>query len=188
MKTIDDVSLNDLLPYSIKDDANVKAIVEAIDPQLRAFAKEVDTPSLYVNIDKLPSLVLDHLAVQYDVSAWRDSWSVELKRKVLKNAIADKRKVGTKSAVLNAISSFGSAASIVEWWEIEPKGEPHTFTVYVNLQNATGAVTDEAQEDVMLLLDNAKPARSHYTMVIADKAETGINFTAIMRPCIFARI
>lgn len=188
MKSLEDTHLKDILPEYLRGDKTIADCADAINPHLKSIAEKVDVPSLYANFDKLPSLVLDHLAIQYDVSTWRDDWNVETKRNVLKTAIADKRKVGTKRAVLEAIKSFGSIASIVEWWETEPKGEPHTFTVYVNLANSTGKVTEQTQEDVIHLLDGAKPLRSHYNLVLSDHAETGINLTAIVRACIFARI
>ena len=188
MKTLDDVVLSDLLPDSITKDENVKAAAEAIDPQLRAISEKIDIPSIYFNIDKLPSGVLDHLAKQYDVTVWRDSWTVSLKRSVLKTAISEKRKKGTKAAVLDALASISSAATIVEWWETNPKGTPHTFTINATQSKIEGVIDAEMQEDLFALIDDAKPLRSHYNFVLQQNATGGINVYGCLRAMSYASI
>nr|DAH50782.1 MAG TPA: tail protein [Caudoviricetes sp.] len=188
MKTLDDVVLSDLLPDSISKDENVKAAAEAIDPQLRAVSENVDIPSIYVNIDKLSSGVLDHLAKQYDVTVWRDSWTVSLKRSVLKTAISEKRTKGTKAAIIDALASISSAATIVEWWETNPKGTPHTFTINATQSKIEGVIDEEMQEDLFALIDDAKPLRSHYKFVLQQNASGGINVYGCMRAISYASI
>lgn len=188
MKTLNDVKLSDLLPDSISKDEGVSAAAEAIDPQLKAIADKADLPSIYASIDNLPSLVLDHLAVQYDVTVWRDSWPISLKRSVLKTAISDKRKKGTVSAVKAALASISSAAEIVEWWQTNPKGTPHTFSIFATQSKIEGVVDAEMQEDLFALIDDAKPLRSHYSFVLQDSLNGGINITGCMRVLTYASV
>lgn len=187
MKTIDDVSLIDIMPDSISRDTNVASAAVSIDKQLHVLAGYVDIGSLIANINKLPSAVLDHMAAEYDVTVWRDSWSVEMKRSVLKNAIADKRTKGTRAAVVGALASLGSSASIVEWWQETPKGKPHTFKVYATLPK-TGALDAEVQEDLIKLIDDAKPLRSHYDFILQQSVDGGVGVCAYIRPLTVARI
>lgn len=188
MKTLDDVKLSDLLPDSLSKDKVISAAAEAIDPQLKAISEKVDIPSIYANIDNLPSLVLDHLAVQYDVTVWRDSWPLTLKRSVLKTAISDKRKKGTVSAVKSALASISSAAEIVEWWQTNPKGQPHTFTIFATQSKIEGVVDAEMQEDLFALIDDAKPLRSHYSFILQDNLNGGINISGCMRVLTYASV
>lgn len=188
MKTIDDIKLIDIMPDSIAHDKNVSASATAIDEQLRAVAKNVDIGALIVNIDKLPSAALDHLAAQYDVSVWRDSWAVQLKRSVLKSALATKRKRGTRGAVLKAVESLGSSASIVEWWEKTPKGDPHTFTIFATLSKASGGIDAEKQEDLIRQIDDAKPFRSHYELVLCQSVDGGIGVYGCVRTMTVVRV
>ena len=188
VKTIENVKLIDTLPGSIAKDANIEAVAHALDRPLQEIAKSVDIPAIYASIDKLPSTVLDHLAVSWDATVWRDSWPVELKRSVLKTTISEKRKKGTVKAVKDALASISSAASIVEWWQTEPKGPPHTFTIYATQADIEGTIDAEMQEDVIALIDDAKPIRSHYDFVIQNKAKSTINVTAMVRPLTFAKI
>lgn len=188
MKDIETVSLLDLLPDSISSDDKVRGAAQAIDPQLRTVATKVDIPSVYVSIDQLTSTQLDHLAVAWDVTVWRDSWPIALKRSVVKAAIAEKRKKGTVKAVKEALSSLSSAASIVEWWQTEPKGKPHTFTIYATQASVEGTIDAEMQEDIIAQIDDAKPLRSHYSFVIQNSLKGGVNAFACIRPVTVAKI
>lgn len=188
MKTIEDVGIIDTLPGSLAKDANIQAIAKALDRPCQSLAQSVDVPAIYASIDALPTTVLDHLAVSWDATVWRDSWPVELKRSVLKTTISEKRKKGTVKAVKDALASISSAASIVEWWQTEPKGTPHTFTIYATQADIEGTIDAEMQEDVIALIDDAKPVRSHYDFVIQNKAKSTINMTACVRPVCYAKI
>lgn len=188
MKDLESVSLLDLLPDSLTGDEKVRGAAEAIDPQLRLAAAKVDLPSIYVSIDQLTSAQLDHLAVAWDMTVWRDYWPVSLKRSVLKAGIAEKRRKGTVGAVKDALSSISSAASIVEWWQMEPKGQPHTFTIYATQADIEGTIDAEMQEDIIALIDDAKPLRSHYNFVIQNKIKSGINAYAGLRVATVAKI
>lgn len=187
-KDIENISLLDILPDSITGDEQVRGAAQAIDPQLRLAASKTDLPSLYASVDHLTSVQLDHLAASWDATVWRDSWPVALKRSVLKATISEKRKKGTVKAVREALSSISSAASIVEWWQTEPKGTPHTFTIYATQSDIEGVIDAEMQEDLIGLLDDAKPLRSHYTFVMQTKIKGGLNAYACMRPVTVAKI
>lgn len=188
MKTLDDVKLSDVLPDSISKDENVAASAKAIDPQLKLIAEKIDIPSLYINIDRLESTQLDHLAMQYDVTVWRDSWPVAVKRSVLKTAISEKRKKGTVSAVKNALASVASQATITEWWQKEPKGTPHTFEIVVTQSSIDGLVPTELQEDLISLIDDAKPLRSHYEFIVQRNLTSGINIWGGINHLIYASV
>lgn len=188
MKTLDGVKLKDLLPDSIAKDGNVEASSEAIDPHLKFIAEHSGIPSIYIDIDNLSSVALDHLAKQYDISVWRDGWNVSLKRSVLKTAIADKRKKGTIGAVKKALQSLGSAASIVEWWQTTPKGEPHTFTIYATQPEFDGVIPAEMQEDIIGMIDDAKPLRSHYNFVVSQDYRGGIGVYGCVRVLAFSSV
>lgn len=182
MKTLKDIKLRDITPDSIKDDANVKAAETAIDPQLQVIEQNIELPALYANIDKLPSKALDHLAVQYDISVWHQAWNITVKRSVLKAEISAKRKKGTVYAVKEALKSIGSASSITEWWQTEPKGIPHTFTINVTAAKIDGILDVEMQDYIVSLIDDAKPKRSHYEFVLSKSMTGTAGFCGIARP------
>ena len=44
------------------------------------------------------------------------------------------------------------------------------------------------QEDIIALIDDAKPVRSHYAFVIVKETTGGIGLEGWVRPCTYARI
>lgn len=180
MKTLDDVSLLDILPEGLE----VKDEARAIDPQLRAI--DTDAPLIYTSIDALSSGILDHLAAQYDVAVWRDDWPDNVKRSVLKTAIADKSRKGTVASVKNSLSSLWSAVSIKEWWQYG--GAPHTFKIFVAQSKIEGHVAADVQEDILAAVDDAKPARSLYDFIIVQPLDGVLNMCGIVRSATYARI
>ena len=177
-----------LIPESIVSDQNVEAAAKAFDEQIQALIDRQSRVHLLSNIDNFSSIELDHLAVQFDLDVWRDTWPIAMKRNVLKTSIQIKRKKGTVAAVEDALSSIGSAASIVEWWQTEPKGKPHTFTIYATQAEFEGTITDEMQEDLVAMIDDAKPLRSHYDLVIQHIAKGGVYLSGVARPLSFVKL
>ena len=170
MKTIADISLKDLLPHGIGADANVQAAAQSLDPHLQAIGKTSDAVAIYANVGALTHQMLDALAVQFDATNWKDSWSREVKISVLKTVIANKRKVGTLKAVRAAIESFGNKAQIVEWFNETEQGDPHTFKIYL----LYGGNEIEVTDDISRAINLAKPARSHYTIIAVEEVKSGI--------------
>ncbi|WP_077073652.1 phage tail protein I [Mailhella massiliensis] len=188
MKTLDDIRLSDVLPDSIARDAKVSAAATAIDPYLAAVASGRELPAIYASLSRLTGAQLDHIAKQWDVSVWRETWTDDVKRSVLSTAIIDKRKKGTVSAVKGALASISSIATIREWWQESPKGTPHTFTVYATLSDIDGSLDTETQEDLFALIDDNKPLRSHYEFVLQHMGLGQIGMVGAARPLVFAKL
>lgn len=186
MKRLDEIAIADLMPDSISGDAQVSATSRAIDPQLKAISEAVDEPLILPAIDSLGTGVLEHLAVQYDVTAWDSAWPISTKRAVLKTAIADKRKKGTRGAVERAIEAVAPIATLTEWWQKTPRGTPHTFEIDV-LQDGS-AVDPETQTNVIAQVEEAKPVRSHYTFTTIQEAGSGFYFAGVLRAISYARV
>lgn len=187
MKRLDEITIADLMPDSISGDSEVSATAQAIDPQLKAISEAVDRPLILAAIDELSAGVLEHLAVQYDVTAWNSAWPIDTKRAVLKTAIADKRKMGTRGAVQRAIEAVAPIATITEWWQ-DTSGEmpPHTFKI--DLLQQGSAVDSETQESVISQVNEAKPVRSHFTFTVEQTAESGFYFAGVIRSIAYARV
>lgn len=187
MKTLYDVNLKDILPYSISKDENVIACCEAIDSQLQLNSSKLDSLYIYKNIDTLSSNILDHLATQYDAPSWNYGWNVSLKRSVIKTIIENNRKKGTVAAVKEALLSLGSAAQIKEWWQEDPKGTPHTFKIHVTLPEYNGIVSTDMQNDLIKMIDDVKPLRSHYDLIMSDTFSNKIGIHGEFRTAILNR-
>lgn len=187
MKTLNDIVLRDILPDSIKRDIAVRDSAAAIDPELKKIAAATNLAAVFASIDRLTSLQLDHLAAGFDVTTWRDTWSIDVKRRVAKVLATQKNRMGTLSAVKEVLSSLGASVRITEWWQETPKGIPHTFKVVATLSSLPGALDIQTQEDFFALLDEAKPARSHYTFTISQNGSGNLYLSAAGRAVVFAR-
>lgn len=182
-------SLLDILPDSLASDETIVAMSQAIDDELKELVPLCYTPLIYSRIDELNSRVLDHLAWQYNADTWRDSWPETIKRAVIKSVIRNKRLKGTRGAVEEAVSSLGSAVKITEWWETEPKGEPHTFSIISTVNDFNGSVpAAEMIDDIIQRIDSVKPTRSHYTFSQALTANAGLGLAGGMRSITYKRL
>jgi len=187
-KKLLDQTLLENLPGSLLTSSVVTKAAEAIDPELRAVTEGAGRPLLHARIAELSSRQLDHLAVQFDLNPWRDTWPVDVKRRIVRQMVPQKARVGTLSAVRAALASLGSASSVREWWQKTPKGEPHTFEVVATLPEVAGQLDAQTQEDLFALIDEAKPVRSHYTFTLATAMDAGICFGGAFGCASFARL
>ena len=187
MKTLNSIELINLLPSSISEDLEVQKAASSIDPELKKVSGSLYLGAIFANVNKLNSRQLDHLAYCFDLNTWRDSWPIDRKRAVATTVVAQKCRMGTLSAVKKVLASLGSAVAITEWWQKNPKGEPHTFEVTASVGQIEGGLAEEAQEDFFRLLDEAKPVRSHYTFTLVQSCLGKITFSTQFRSATFIR-
>lgn len=188
MKSLSETKLTDILPPNLAADKGIAAFAAVFDSQFRYLVENIEQPAIYACIDSLSGGLLDHLAVQYDVEPWREAWPVEMKRNVIRATYMTLCKRGTVEAVKAAVSALGSAVQIVEWWQTEPKGVPHTFKVVATLGAYDGVLSSDLQNDLIALIDNAKPVRSHYTLELRDTLDGGVGTVGVMEEAVVARI
>lgn len=177
-----------LVSDSLMSDANVRAATDAIDLQLARVDDLTDVPTVLARLDELGSDQLLHVATAVDAAVWREGWPIALKRKITKSAITDKRKKGTLLAVREAVKSIASAVKIVEWWQENPPAPPHTFKIEALLGQIEGVLETEAQDDLIALIDDAKPVRSHYTFTLIRTREARVGVTGAFRAVVYSRI
>lgn len=188
MKSLAETKLTDTLPPNLAKDEGVVALAAVFDALFQQLVENIEQPAIYARMDSLTSAQLDHLAVQYDVEPWRESWPAAMKRSVIKATYMNLSKRGTVAAVKAAVSALGSAVKITEWWQMEPKGVPHTFVVEANLGSFEGVLSSDLQNDLIALIDNAKPVRSQYTLKLRDSIEGGVGTVGLMENAVVARI
>lgn len=116
-----------------------------------------------INVDSIPDVFLDFLAVQLSVDYWRFDWVPSLKRSRLKQAFDQHRKKGTPYAIKKALEPFGYAVKLVEWWQTNPVGIPGTF--YLELDLVGKELTEETYKEVNRLIDETKPASRRISSV-----------------------
>ena len=112
-----------------------------------------------------------------------------MKRARIATAIEIQRRKGTAKSVRDVVAAFGGYVAIREWWQTDPPGEPHTFSLVLNLGTLTGELTSAAYVDAIIAeVVRTKPARSHFTFTQAVEAAGRVGVTGFARPMIYARV
>lgn len=158
-----------LLPPPLRRDLNCRAL-ETIVARLSTLDL---TPLVLYDVDNVPASLLPYLAEQFNVlgdAGWDVADTDDERRELIKEAIALHKLKGTRYSVRRALDLIGIVAIVVEWWERDPQGVPHTFSIALSLKDQpAGAPAIDAQllARIQRVVSFWKPARSHYTMAVS---------------------
>ncbi len=136
-------------PDSLKTDANMLSLAKLTAEYLEKRIEETDKLYIYSAIDTLPEELLDILAYDFKVDWWDYNYSLDEKRRTLKNSFIVHKRLGTKSAVETAISAIYPDTTVREWWEYG--GKPYYFKLIINIRDA---VIDPTKHDRVIQLTN----------------------------------
>ena len=139
---------------------------------------------------RCPIELLPYLAWALSIDTWSADWPEAVKRARVRRAMAIQRRKGTVRSIRDVIASFGGAVAIREWWQLDPPGEPHTFSLVVNLTGAdTGGISDAGYADAVIEeIQRTKPVRSHFTFTQALDAKGGLVAVGAARPAALTRL
>lgn len=141
------------------------------------------------NPDKCPVHLLPWLAWTFGLESWDNTWSESIKRARIREAIPIAKSKGTLGSIRRLLKSYGGNIAIREWWQTEPKGEPHTFEIVLTLSGNDGeAATAEFITSVMRDIDRTKPVRSHYTATQGVQFNQKISAYGFMRIVAYTRL
>lgn len=141
------------------------------------------------NPDTCPVELLPYLAWALSIDSWSSAWSETVKRARVRQALAIQRRKGTSSSVRDVIESFGGVVAIREWWQMAPPGEPHTFSLVLNVTDDQGAPADAGYVDAVIAeVYRTKPVRSHFTFSQALSTAGALGLVAAARLAVHARL
>ena len=144
-------------PEVLKSDPRVDAFVLALAKIFADRQDEINSITLYSNIDGLSEPILDVLAKDFKIDWWDPEYTVEEKRQTLKDSWYVHRHMGTRGAVERAISAIYPDTTLEEWFEYD--GEPYHFRLWVNLSDDD--VDSDRMRRVLSRLEIYKNLRSH---------------------------
>ena len=93
-------------PIALQKDPKTVALGQAIAKVMESRQDEIDSLRIYTRIDELPEWLLDILARDFAVDWYDRSYTLEEKRKTIKDSFYVHRHRGTKAAVERAISAI----------------------------------------------------------------------------------
>ncbi|GAB6264518.1 phage tail protein I [Photobacterium sp. R1] len=129
------------------------AIASAITPELPVTIRDLWDPW------QCPAAFLPYLAQSFSVDRWDANWSEQEKRAAIDAAFFVHKHKGTIAAVRRVVEPLGFLIDVIEWWEKSPQGPPHTFELSVGILDK--GITDEVYAQMVALIYDAKPLRSH---------------------------
>ncbi|MCL2876644.1 MAG: phage tail protein I [Betaproteobacteria bacterium] len=129
------------------------------------------------DVENCPAAALPWLAWELSVDEWDTAWDEATQRRVIAESIQIHRKKGTRGAVEQALACLGHTGKITEWWQMSPRGEPHTFIADVEVDNR--GIDLDAQEAIERQIIAVKPARSHFAMRLIATSRGTISLGAV---------
>lgn len=163
MINIYNLNIVDILPESLKNDPEVKALADAITPEFQSIAAEIEKSMIIALIDQQPEDVVDYLAWQYKVDFYDQTLPIEKKRELVKNSPSWHMRKGTPSAVEEVVTAAFDEAFVSEWFEYD--GSPYLFKI-----TTKDAVTDQKKLDELIrAVNSVKNTRSRLEEVVIER-------------------
>lgn len=153
-------SLLDLLPSSIKSDAQIQYAAQALDAELQLLNVAINECLILSRVDELAEEVLDQLAYDLHVEWYDATADIAVKRALIKNSDLVHRYLGTPYAVKQVIQDYFGDGTVEEWFDYE--GDPYHFRV----QTENSAITGALAEQFARAVEKVKNTRSIMDSVI----------------------
>lgn len=159
MTNLADLKLLDILPSSISNDDQMRAMAEAIQPELDAIQQAIPFIELYSRIDELPESILRMLAWEHRVYRyeWQLADTIEEKRQLVKDSFELNIRRGTRWSIERIFEILNINATLQEWFEYG--GNPFYFRLSVYEKNGQ-APTPEQLSLLFNMVSKYKPLRS----------------------------
>lgn len=161
IKTLQNISLRDIIPENLYQDSNIKALVSAIDPELKLITQASNDTLILTRINELPEYMLDILAWQLHVDFYDLAKTLNMKRELVLNSLIWHSKKGTSWAIVKALEMLGISAQVIPWYEYN--GNPYSFKVVGTLEDDYYRLsgTDNITSNIRRAVEEAKSARSY---------------------------
>ena len=149
-------------PIALQKAPKTVALGQVIAKVMESRQDEIDSLRIYTRIDELPEWLLDILARDFAVDWYDRSYTLEEKRKTIKDSFYVHRHRGTKAAVERAISAIYPNPKVLEWFEYG--GDPYHFKLRITVDFA--AINEAKHQQVLQKIICYKNLRSHLDSVI----------------------
>lgn len=158
MIKLQDAELADVLPPYIKSDVDIQAISYAYKMAMRKLLEFARMSGLHANIDKLPSEIIDLMALELRAMYYDETADIRIRRNIVRNAMSWRMKQGTGAAVRSLLETVFKAGEVTEWYQ--SGGMPGTFGI-----NTGEELGQESVQQFSKILEEIKPLRAHLTGV-----------------------
>lgn len=146
IKNLQCAKITDCMPRILTEQDWVKAIADAALKLHKQTMEFTQGSQVFTSIDTVSEEVLDSMALEFNISWYRQDSPIQVKRDVIKASYAVHAKLGTPWAIEKLMSDFYGPVEVREWWEYG--GEPGHFKLIC----ANEEVTNTKKEEAMALL------------------------------------
>lgn len=149
---LSDLEFIKLLPQFMRNDDAVRGLAAGIDSIVPQLAADIEKLSTWDRIDDLSEAELDELAWELNVLWYDTAAPIDVKRNVIRNSDEVYKKLGTKWAVENVITTYFGDGYIEEWFQYG--GNPGCFRVY----STNPTISESKIAEFMNILNKVKRA------------------------------
>lgn len=162
MIKLHDSNITDILPEFLAKKPEVIALGYALSMAIQRLLGYCQNIGIYNSIDTLPEQVLDLLAVELKTQYYDDTFSIEIKRALIKNTLNWYMYAGTVAAVTELVNAIFGDSEIEEWFDYG--GDPYHFKIRTANINST----DEMIQLVTNLVKSVQNVRSELEEVTVE--------------------
>lgn len=169
IKSLAEARITDALPRALGQRDHVKALSDAVGVCTEKILCFADESQIYTALDTANEKILDTLAVNWKIDWYDSGMDLEQKRRVVKNAIAARKVMGTAAAVNLQADAIYPGAGIEEWFLYG--GRPGCFRLVIPLGD--GGLTGDEFRRLLRGMEWTKNARSHLEHTLITRECTG---------------
>ena len=119
--------LTDCLPENLRNHQEIQALAYAIGNQVIKLVQMADGVGVFCALDHMDHQALDYLAVEFRIVTYEQSYPIETKRALIRNAMGVSAHLGTAAAVQQVATTIFGESRVEEWFDYG--GEPYHFRV-----------------------------------------------------------
>ena len=144
-----------------------------LERAVEAAIEEVPTLAIRTlyNAKTCPAHLLHQLAWAWSVDRWDNRWSEQTKRAAIESAFFIHAHKGTIGALRRVVEPLGYLLEVIEWWQTVPESRPGTFALNVGVRDS--GITEEMYQELVALIDDAKPLSRTLTELVISLESTG---------------
>lgn len=159
MISLKEAQITDSLPSWLSNETNVKALSYAASRQMKKVLAYSDAAKVYADVMKCTHAVLDMLAFELQIPKYKDSYSLDTKRRMVLNGLVYWLRMGTAGALEDLCSDIFSNAVMTEWFDYD--GEPGHFRITTNNRR----ITDNDVREFHKVINTVKRLSAHLDAV-----------------------
>lgn len=159
MIRLKEAQITDSLPSWLSNETNVKALSYAASRQMKKVLAYSDAAKVYADVMKCTHAVLDMLAFELQIPKYKDSYSLDTKRRMVLNGLVYWLRMGTAGALEDLCSDIFLNAVMTEWFDYD--GEPGHFRITTNNRR----ITDNDVREFHKVINTVKRLSAHLDAV-----------------------